>query len=124
MGCQGQNAKGKPCGAPVYKDDWCYVHHPGIGDERAATRRKGGANRSNVVRAERQMVAFSIGNVRTILSTVLQDLLNGETDIGVASTAATLGRAIIVANKEGELERRIETLEVKAGIVKDEDTRP
>jgi hypothetical protein len=45
-------------------------------------------------------VAFNIGNARVILSTVLRDLLASDVDIGVARTAATLGRAVIHATEK------------------------
>lgn len=120
MGCQSRNAKGKPCSAPLYKDGYCYVHHPEADEARAVARRKGGENSANAARAQKRMVAYSIGGVRAILSTVLRDLLDGRIDTGVATAAATLGRAVITANEKGELEARIAELERRAGVVKDE----
>jgi hypothetical protein len=95
----------------------CRFHHPDTEAERAEARRKGGAGKSHAARAQRQMVTYTIGGVRAILSTVLRDLLEGRIETGVATAAATLGRAVITANEKGEMEARIAELERRAGVV-------
>lgn len=119
-GCQGRNARGKPCGAPLYRDGWCYVHLPGIEAERDEKRRKGGENSANAVRAQRRMVRYTVENVRIVLSTAMNEVFEGRMDIGTASALATLGRAVILANEKSDFEKRLAELERRAGIVTDE----
>lgn len=120
MGCQGRNAKGKPCGAPVYRDGYCYVHHPGIEAERDEKRRKGGENRSNIARAQRRMIIAKPYDVHVVLGTSLRAVFDGDMDPGTAAALATLGRATLLAIEKSDLEKRLSELERRAGVTPEE----
>lgn len=115
-GCQGKNKRGGPCGAPPYKDGYCYVHHPGIAAERDAKRRKGGENSANAVRAQRRMIIAKPYDVHVVLGTALHDVFRGDLDPGTAAALATLGRATLLAIEKSDLEKRIAELERRAGL--------
>jgi len=117
--CQATAASGKPCSAsPRPGRPFCLWHDDEAVAERQAISRKGGAARSNSVRARRKFASSALGSdqVLGLLSVALRDVIDGKLEPGIANAAANLGRAIVAVREATEVEARIAALEVAAGI--------
>ena len=116
--CSATNKSGAPCSAQAWRDGICRWHHPALEGERQAARRRGGESRSNRVRAGRRYAAavLSLRAVQGMLSAVLEDVIAGEVEPGIATAAATVGRAIASVAQVGDLEQRLLDLEQRAGV--------
>ncbi|MDP9472346.1 MAG: hypothetical protein M3Q71_17035 [Chloroflexota bacterium] len=117
--CKGANAAGHPCDAkPVRPSGWCYWHDPALEAERIEGRRKGGAARSNRVRAKKRLPAetLSLTEVQAFLSYTLKATLAGKVEPGVANAVANVARTMTTVGQAGEVEERIRELEAAAGL--------
>lgn len=116
--CNARNAAGSPCSAtPVRPSGWCYWHDPALSAERDAARRKGGAARSNQARAKKRLpdAVLTPLELQGVLGRVLQDVIAGEIEPGVANAAANVSRALVAVREATELEERVVELERRAG---------
>ena len=117
--CIATNANGQPCSAqPVRPSGYCVWHEPGLEAERQAARRRGGESRSNRVRAGRRYAAavLSLRQVQGMLSVVLEDVIAGDVEPGIATAAAGVARAIASVAQVGDIEERLAELEQRAGV--------
>jgi hypothetical protein len=96
-------------------EQWCYVHHPGLADRRAANSRRGGR------RGGRGRPASDIAGVKAQLQEMADKVLSGELDRADAGAAGQLLniklRALEAERKQkeiDELEARLEDLEAMA----------
>ena len=115
--CSATNKNGSPCSAgPVRDDGFCYWHAPGLAEQRLSDRQRGGAARSNVARARKQLQrdVMTLSDVQGVLCRTLARVVAGETEPGVGTAAATLGRAIAAIATVADLETRLTALEVVA----------
>jgi len=115
--CKATNANGQPCSAqPVRASGLCVWHCPDSAAQLTEGRRRGGVARSNAQRARKKYAgaALSLRSVQGLLSTVLQDVIDGTTEPGIATAAATVGRAIASVAQVGDLETRLAELEERA----------
>ncbi len=117
--CTGTNRDGKPCSAQVWRDGLCRWHHPDLASERDEWRRKGGAGRSNLNRADKRLPR-SHRDVRDTLLRALSAVEGGELEPPKAQAMASLARAFVTVAESGELDERLAALEAAAGL---EDTR-
>lgn len=116
--CSSLNRDGKPCSAtPRTGREHCAWHDPDLEANRRAGRVAGGRNRSNAARARKRMstTGMDLASVDALLCIALLDLLDGELEPGVASSAATLGRAIATIRQAGDIEARLAALEAQRG---------
>lgn len=110
--CTATTKAGKPCNAPARPGRPYYLFHdPAAVEERRAASKKGGHNKSNAARAERRLVKMSVHDVQIVLTTAMREVFDGNLDIGTAAARATLGRAVILANEKGDLEKRVAEIE-------------
>jgi len=116
--CLGTNRDGNPCSAlPDPGTTWCRWHDPDRESDRAEWRRKGGANRSNRARAKKQLAAaaLTIDDLDALLCRALVQVAGGRMEPGVGSAMSVIARTITTIRSTGEIERRLEELERKAG---------
>ncbi len=117
--CSATAANGSPCKAQVWRDTLCRWHHPDLVTERDAWRRKGGAGRSNLSRADKRLPR-SHRDVRDALLRALSAVEAGELEPPKAQAMASLARAFVTVAESGELDERVAALEAAAGL---EDSR-
>lgn len=117
--CSGTNRDGSPCSATVRPDRaWCAWHDPRLETARASWRRKGGEARSNRTRARKALPGdvLTMPELAGALCRALAKVEAGELEPGVATSMATLARAVVAVQHAGEFESRLARLEGQAGI--------
>ncbi|MGB3328453.1 MAG: hypothetical protein WBA46_05820 [Thermomicrobiales bacterium] len=118
--CKGTNKRGEPCSAYVPDGhEWCQFHDPALANERRAWSVKGGVNRSNRVRARKELTSDALTPEELIgsLSRTIRGLEAGTVNPGSATAIATVAKAITVIRQSAELAERVKDLEEQAGIV-------
>ncbi len=119
--CLGTNQSGGPCGGYVPKaSTWCLWHDPDRESEREEWRRRGGENRSNKARARKKMTdqVMSINDLDAFLCASMTRVAAGRMEPNVGSAVATLAKTVVAIRTAGELERRLEELERRAGMAR------
>lgn len=109
-GCLGQSNTGDPCQArPVRPSGYCYWHDPALTEERNQKRREGGVNRSNKVRARKALPAdpLTAEEIRAHLGVVFLAVIDGATEPGIGTAAATIARALLDVAKVAEVEEQV-----------------
>jgi len=112
--CSATNKNGSPCSAgPVREDGYCYWHSPDLADQRRTDRQRGGAARSNVARAKRQLpdAVLTPAELQGFIGLALRGVLAGRIEPGVANAVATLARAAVAVREATEVEERLTALE-------------
>ena len=112
--CSGTNKDGRPCSAHVEEGrKWCAWHDPDREADRAAWRRKGGANRSNRIRARKQLAdqVLTIGDLDALLCNALVKVAAGRMTPGIGLAMAGIAKTITSIRTAGDLERRLTALE-------------
>ncbi len=105
--CKATTAAGTPCSAqPVQPSGWCYWHDPTLAADRAEARRKGGANKSNRVRAKKALPAdpMTALELESWLGIVFRKLITGSLEPGVATAAASVAKAMVVVKEAGAVD--------------------
>lgn len=113
--CQANKRDGEPCNASASATGFCFAHDATKGKERAIARRNGGlkritphvANASLVVKETR-----TIKDVMTILDYALQESLVLSNSIQRGRLLVSIAHGYIEALKVGEIEERLEALEM------------
>ncbi len=113
--CAGITQAGTACkGIPIDGSQWCYVHHPDHTDERRRYGSKGGK------RGGRGRPQAELGDIKSLLESLTEQVLTGEIPTGPAAVANQLINTRLRAieqerkNKETDgLEARLEALEAK-----------
>ncbi len=115
--CSAATKTGAACNAAPWRDRLCRWHHPDLAAERREGRAKGGHARSNAARARKRLPGrlLTMREVQALLCGLLVDVVKGEAETGVATSAAGLARAIAAVATAGDLEDRLAALEATAG---------
>jgi hypothetical protein len=108
--CSGITQAGTACkGIPIDGSQWCYAHHPDRTSERRRHGSKGGK------RGGRGRPQAELSDIKTRLSALADDVLEGRQDKGVAAVASQVLnvylRAVSIEMKLKELLELIERLE-------------
>lgn len=112
MNCKATTIDGKPCGAnQIRANGFCYWHDPDLEEERREKRARGGKNSSNAARAKKAMKQYEGMDLVSVLHGVLDGLLTGNHEPGVANAAANVAKAISQLRTSQELEARIAGIE-------------
>jgi hypothetical protein len=109
--CIATTREGKPCRAWATEgSDFCLTH--GQPEKvREAGRRGGQAAREKAVLSSAAFELKTPQAVADMLEIILNNMLTGALDRGLASCAGYLGQGIITALEQGDLEERIAALE-------------
>jgi hypothetical protein len=113
--CQAKNRRGEPCGASANGNGFCFTHDASRGKERAIARRKGGLTRITPHVADASIVpkeTRSIEAVMIILDYALQESLALSNSIQRGRLLVSIAHGYIEAIKTGELELRLEAVEL------------
>ena len=115
--CTTTNADGKPCGAQSWRDGLCAWHHPARAAEMAEARRKGGAAKSNKMRAKKAMVngTLSPAELEGLLGITMSAVFNGAKEPAVANAIANLARAAVAVRDAVAVDERLADLERRLG---------
>jgi hypothetical protein len=117
-GCTSPTKAGKSCSAAHYKDGYCRWHHPELEAQRQAERVAGGKAKSNRARAKKQLAdqVMSIADLDALLCDALTKVSTGTMEPNVGSAMAGLAKTIVGIRASGDIEKRLEALEVAAGV--------
>jgi len=113
--CQATTKAGKPCNASAGENGFCFTHDASRGKERAEARRKGGLQRITPHVADVSIVpkeTRSIEGVMIILDYALQESLALQNSIQRGRLLVSIAHGYIEALKVGELEQRLEAIEM------------
>src|SRR5918998_2135715 len=110
--CSGITQAGTACrGIPIDGSQWCYVHHP----DRTEERRRHGARGGK--RGGRGRPSAELASLKARLTTLAEDVLEGNVDRGNAAVAGQLLNTVIRAigmemrvREVEDLERQVEEL--------------
>jgi|GEM_PF-1042721 len=108
---------GQPCSAgPVRPSGYCYWHDPALLEQRLTDRQRGGAARSNVARARKQIAdaVLTPGDIQGLLGATLRGVIAGRTEPGIGNAAANLARALVAVREATDVETRLAALEAQA----------
>jgi hypothetical protein len=117
--CIATTKEGRPCSAgPVRPSGYCYWHDPALLDQRLTDRQRGGAARSNVARARKQIAdaVLTPADLQGLLGDTLRAVIAGTLEPGVGNAAANIARAIVIVTEAGTLEARLVALEAAADM--------
>jgi len=113
--CKATTKNGQPCNFyALVGDEYCFVHSPTKGAERAAARKRGGLNRSTRHRGNPANIpkkVRSLTDVLLVLDYVLQETVGLENGINRSRALTSLAEAYIKALEVSALEERINVLE-------------
>ena len=113
--CRAKNKSGEPCSASASENGFCFTHDVTKGKERAIARRNGGLRRITPHVADAQLVpkqTRSIESAMIILDYALQESLVLQNSIQRGRLLVSIAHGYIEALKVGELEQRLEAVEV------------
>jgi hypothetical protein len=120
--CQAKNKRGEPCSAAANETGFCFTHDENKGKERAIARRKGGLSKITPHIADAELVpkqTRSIEGVMMILDYALQESLALQNSINRGRLLVSIAHGYIEALKVGEMEQRLEAVEMTLKIRKD-----
>lgn len=120
--CQAKKRDGEPCNAAANENGFCFTHDATKGKERAVARRKGGLQRITPHVADASIVpkeTRSIEGVMIILDYALQESLGLSNSIQRGRLLVSIAHGYIEALKVGEMEQRLEAIEMTLKIRKD-----
>ncbi len=113
--CKAKKKSGDPCGAYALADsDYCYMHDPGRGHDRAAARKLGGLHRRTAHRGDPGNLPAKVRTLEDILQVLdyaLAEILPLENSIARTRTLIALAAEYTNAIKTGELEARMLAIE-------------
>ncbi len=113
--CEAKNRRGEPCSASANENGFCFTHDATKGKERAIARRKGGLQRITPHVADASIVpreTRTIQDVMLILDYTLQESLVLPNSIQRGRLLMSIAHGYIEALKVGELEQRLEAIEM------------
>ncbi len=120
--CQATKRNGEPCNASAGETGFCFTHDATKGKERAVARRNGGLRRITPHVADASIVAKetrTIKDVMTILDYALQESLVLSNSIQRGRLLVSIAHGYIEALKVGEMEARLEAIEMTLKLRKD-----
>jgi hypothetical protein len=113
--CQAKNRNGNPCQASASETGFCFTHDITKGKERAIARRKGGLQKITPHVADASLVpkeTRTIEGVMIILDYALQESLALPNSIQRGRLLVSIAGGYLETLKIGELEQRIEAIEI------------
>ena len=120
--CQATKRDGEPCNASAGETGFCFAHDASRGKERAVARRNGGLKRITPHVADASLVTRetrTIKDVMTILDYALQESLVLSNSIQRGRLLVSIAHGYIEALKVGEIEQRLEAVEMTLKIRKE-----
>jgi hypothetical protein len=118
--CSAIAKSGSRCRRPALAGkQHCLMHDPESAQLRLEASRKGGHARSNAARAAKAMpAALTSDDLLVRLSQVIDKAEKGQIEPGVVNCISGAARTMNEIRKTTEIERRLEELEGRAGIVR------
>ena len=113
--CKGLNASGTQCGAYASDSGYCFMHDATKGKERALARRNGGLSTKKPHCADASLIPSTIRNIEgvfAVLDYALQETLILDNSIQRGRLFVSIAHGFIEALKVGELEKRLEAIEM------------
>ncbi|HMS38922.1 MAG TPA: hypothetical protein PKE69_01760 [Pyrinomonadaceae bacterium] len=120
--CNTKNRRGEPCNASANENGFCFAHDAAKGKERAEARRRGGLQRITPHVADASLVPTqtrSIESVMIILDYALQESLVLQNSIQRGRLLVSIAHGYIEALKVGEMEQRLEAVEMTLKLRKE-----
>jgi hypothetical protein len=120
--CQAMTADGSSCrAAALAGSDFCYFHDPSNAEERREAQAQGGRqNRMKTLAPDTPDVKLEdTGATVRLLSDTINQVRKGQIDPRVANAVGYLANILVKALEQGDMEKRIEGLEV---LIKDRKT--
>jgi len=117
MTCTATKRDGTSCWSMALDSGLCWAHDPAVRDRADEARRKGGANRSTLIRASRRMPRDMTELAKRILE-AFTSVESGELAPDKAHAMARLAAVYVQLHSVGELEGRLDALEQAATIRK------
>lgn len=117
--CKGMNASGTQCRAYSSESGYCFMHDASKGRERALARRNGGLSTKKPHNADASILPSeirSIDGVLAVLNYALQESVILDNSIQRGRLLVSIAHGFIEALKVGELEKRLEALEMALRI--------
>lgn len=111
--CTQVKASGEQCRTQALDSGFCWAHDPSVRDRADAARRKGGHNRSTLVRATRRMPRDMAELSKRILE-AFEEVNAGTLIPDRAHAMARLAAVYVQLHQAGELETRLAELEARA----------
>lgn len=124
--CEATNRRGEPCNASANETGFCFTHDATKGKERAIARRNGGLQRITPHVADVSIVpkeTRSIEGAMVILDYALQESLVLANSIQRGRLLVSIAHGYIEALKVGEMEQRLEAVEMALKIRKKEQKK-
>ncbi|MBA3632619.1 MAG: hypothetical protein H0W58_07405 [Acidobacteria bacterium] len=121
--CNAKNKSGEPCSASASENGFCFTHDVTKGAERAIARRNGGLRRITPSVADKSLVpkvTRTITDVMTILDYALQESLVLQNSISRGRLLVSIAHGYIEALKVGEMEQRLEAVEMTLKMRKEQ----
>ena len=121
--CRAKNKNGESCNASANGNGFCYMHDASRGRERAEARRRGGLQRITPSVADKSLVpkvTRTITDVMTILDYALQESLELQNSIQRGRLLVSIAHGYIEALKVGEMEQRLEAVEMTLKMRKEQ----
>jgi hypothetical protein len=113
--CKGKNAGGTQCRAYAGESGFCFMHDAAKGRESALARRNGGLATKKPHIADASLIPAdvrSMDGVFAILNYALQESVVLDNSIARGRLLVSIAHGFIEALKVGELEKRLEALEM------------
>ncbi|HMQ04880.1 MAG TPA: hypothetical protein PKD26_13250 [Pyrinomonadaceae bacterium] len=113
--CTGKNSKGERCKAYAGSSGYCFMHDAARGRERALARRNGGLATKKPHYADASMIPADVrtmDGVFAVLNYALLETLVLDNSIARGRLFVSIAHGFIEALKVGELEKRLEALEM------------
>jgi hypothetical protein len=113
--CKGKNIRGSKCGAYAGVNGYCFMHDAAKGRERALARRNGGLSTKKPHNADVSLIPAEVGStddVLAVLNYALQESIVLDNSIARGRLLVSIAHGFIEALKVGELEKRLEALEM------------
>lgn len=126
--CKAKLKSGKPCPNAASETNYCFVHDPGRGKERAEARKRGGERRRVPHVADSSAVKTPIRDVpgvMQLLDVAAIDTLAQENSAQRTKALVAVTLAYFRGLEVGEIEQRLEAIEqaLKLGGAKDESQK-
>ena len=120
MNCQSTNVKGLPCSAHASDTGYCFMHDPTKGHTRALARRNGGlkSKMPHYADASKLPEVTVIGDVVTLLNYTLVEAAGLDNSIARGRLLVAIAHGYIEAFKVGELQTRMEAVEMALALRK------
>ena len=113
--CDSQNKDGERCKAFANESGYCFMHDEARDEVRALARRKGGLATKKPHYAPVELLPDSISKIEdvfTVLNYALQETVGLDNSIQRGRLLVSIAHGFIEAFKTGELEKRLESLEL------------